>query len=905
MNSRALAITVLLLLGSVSGIYSNGPPTTLKDLSSTHFTGNTADCGTNASNISFEIDVSAQSYKFGDAYHGALIASCGLWDTTYKFDWNMTVDDSGYWLIADTNMTYETNTSSVSYDPSYTDHYNEQPIDRYYLPDGNFTLHAALYTDDGSGGWNLIASTSDSFSVSEDHSTTACGYNSSLLNVQLTTPSSWNESSSSWELIEDTLPILPNGSNGWGLWMYVECPSYHNWNNISWSLTNLNSSTTVYMFNHNTYVNSMGSPCNGYCNLVANGSMWKYERSVSQFDLSEGQYVFTLNVSNYNDSSSSWEISSEINTTFEVWNVSTIPEGPHTVDDSTLDLELTNTSYDYNDTVIASIEMDDLVIGEEYNMAWWLKDSDENIISDWNVTWVADENSTTEWANFSGLSAGSYCLEAALYVNQDLQYFLRSADECFVITGGDEDDPTVDYDCATPTINATSNETLYDVGELFLFTLVATCPSPNGQNMVIEFWISHDDQGTNTAVATETWESYSNETVVFYYEDAGVTLSGTGNFTLHADYFVEESDGNLANLDYDSDNFLIATTLDDDGDGVTNDMDMCPDTPEGASVNSDGCSILQMDTDGDGVTDLLDACQDTPSGEAVDIYGCSTSQIDEDSDGIMNNMDQCPVTLPGETVDASGCAQSQLDEDSDGAMNDVDECPNTPENETIDSIGCSSSQLDSDADGVTNDADQCPDTAAGESVDAVGCSASQQDTDGDGVPDIIDECPASPSGLNTGADGCNNPPECDISYEDDAGAIVTLESQLVMGAGSSTTSISLPTGNYQFHMECTDPESDMLSMSVSLDGGSAMAFSGSPLSTGAIPVPVEDGMTLSKTISYYWTDGAHSGTYELEVSLIGDDTSDSNAGFLPGFEVWITIFALFGSLFMHRTRRGI
>jgi len=345
--------------------------------------------------------------------------------------------------------------------------------------------------------------------------------------------------------------------------------------------------------------------------------------------------------------------------------------------------------------------------------------------------------------------------------------------------------------------------------------------------------------------------------------------------------------------------------LDDDEDSVMNDADLCPGTAAGASVNTDGCSITQLDADGDGVSDLLDACPNTPAGESVDIYGCSASQLDDDSDGVMNDADQCSNTPTGETVDAVGCAQSQLDDDSDGVMNDVDQCPNTPTGETVDAVGCAQSQLDDDRDGVMNDVDQCPNTPTGETVDAVGCAPSQYDADGDGVPDLIDQCPGTPSGVTVGADGCNYPPVCNSTYDDGSGNIVTLQSQLAMGTGNSSSSLNLPTGTYQFILECTDPESDVLSMTVTLDGGSAMVFTGSPLSTGAISVPVQDGMTLSKTITYYWTDGLNYGTYEIDVSLIGDDTADPNNGWLPGFELWITLLAIVASLFFNRTRRFV
>ena len=383
-------------------------------------------------------------------------------------------------------------------------------------------------------------------------------------------------------------------------------------------------------------------------------------------------------------------------------------------------------------------------------------------------------------------------------------------------------------------------------------------------------------------------------------------------------------------------NGCAQSQLDDDGDGVMNDADLCPGTAAGASVNTDGCSISQLDADGDGVSDLLDNCPNTPAGETVDLYGCSDSQLDDDGDGVMNDadlcpgtaagasvntdgcsisqldadgdgvsdlLDNCPNTPAGETVDLYGCSDSQLDDDGDGVMNDADLCPNTPAGETVDAVGCAQSQLDDDGDGVMNDADLCPNTPAGETVDAVGCAQSQLDDDGDGVSDLIDQCPGTPSGVTVGADGCNYPPVCDISYDDGAGNIVNLQSALAMGTGNSSSSLSLPTGTYQFILECTDPESDMLSMTVTLDGGSALVFTGSPLSTGGITVPVQDGMTLSKTITYYWTDGSNVGTYEIDVSLVGDDTADPNTGWLPGFELWITLLAIIASLFFNRTRR--
>lgn len=59
---------------------------------------------------------------------------------------------------------------------------------------------------------------------------------------------------------------------------------------------------------------------------------------------------------------------------------------------------------------------------------------------------------------------------------------------------------------------------------------------------------------------------------------------------------------------------------DEDGDGVLDADDMCPRTPLGVPVNSEGCA---NDNDGDGVPDYLDKCPETPLGTVVDTNGCA------------------------------------------------------------------------------------------------------------------------------------------------------------------------------------------------------------------------------------------------------------------------------------------
>lgn len=81
------------------------------------------------------------------------------------------------------------------------------------------------------------------------------------------------------------------------------------------------------------------------------------------------------------------------------------------------------------------------------------------------------------------------------------------------------------------------------------------------------------------------------------------------------------------------DEFVVSTTRigedgntgnDGDNDGVINDIDICPDTPNGVSVDETGCQII-------------------------------VKPNDDDNDGVENGLDQCPASKINATVDSTGC----------------------------------------------------------------------------------------------------------------------------------------------------------------------------------------------------------------------------------------------------------
>ncbi len=108
---------------------------------------------------------------------------------------------------------------------------------------------------------------------------------------------------------------------------------------------------------------------------------------------------------------------------------------------------------------------------------------------------------------------------------------------------------------------------------------------------------------------------------------------------------------------------------DSDGDGVPDQIDEEPLTPQGAVVDSVGRAI---DSDRDGVPDGLDVEADTPAGAHVDAVGRA---VDSDGDGVPDGIDIEPDTPSGAVVDAAGRA---VDSDGDGVPDGIDIEPDTP-----------------------------------------------------------------------------------------------------------------------------------------------------------------------------------------------------------------------------------
>ena len=251
-----------------------------------------------------------------------------------------------------------------------------------------------------------------------------------------------------------------------------------------------------------------------------------------------------------------------------------------------------------------------------------------------------------------------------------------------------------------------------------------------------------------------------------------------------------------------------------DNDGIINEIDNCPLTPNPDQVDSDNdgagdaCDpplIVDNDFDNDGVLNDVDNCPVTANPDQADTDNdgigdaCDTPLApDFDQDGISDDLDNCPLVPNADQLDTDSdgigdaCDTPLIpDYDNDGILDDVDNCPLIPNADQLDTDGdgigdaCDTPEVidnDYDNDGIQNDVDNCPLTP----------NADQEDTDNDGLgdacdrPEVVDydfdkdgvlndadNCPinANPDQLDSDGDGigdaCDTPEVIDDDYDND------------------------------------------------------------------------------------------------------------------------------------------
>ncbi|MBF0589615.1 MAG: OmpA family protein [Magnetococcales bacterium] len=112
---------------------------------------------------------------------------------------------------------------------------------------------------------------------------------------------------------------------------------------------------------------------------------------------------------------------------------------------------------------------------------------------------------------------------------------------------------------------------------------------------------------------------------------------------------------------------------DQDGDGIADRQDFCPESPKGEIVDEEGCAL---DADRDGVMGGADACPHSPQGVLVDEWGCwepgalyfdaDATHVSERHWPILNELAEVMLVHEDLTLHISGYSDGSGSESSSG-----------------------------------------------------------------------------------------------------------------------------------------------------------------------------------------------------------------------------------------------
>jgi hypothetical protein len=224
---------------------------------------------------------------------------------------------------------------------------------------------------------------------------------------------------------------------------------------------------------------------------------------------------------------------------------------------------------------------------------------------------------------------------------------------------------------ACPSTNLTTNASLASLAITDSEGNACTpCTVPLGGAAQLQAVGSLSGGGTQDLTSAVIWESDDTATAIVS-NASGLTGRAlglaAGNATVRARF------GSVTSPDA-----TLSVIQDADGDGVADAQDLCPNTPPGASVNSDGCE----DTDSDGVIDGSDNCPNVANADQTNTDGAADGgdacDADDDNDGDADGADNCPLVANADQLNTDGDAQGDAcdtDDDNDSVADGSDQCP--------------------------------------------------------------------------------------------------------------------------------------------------------------------------------------------------------------------------------------
>ena len=221
--------------------------------------------GCNSSSVWFEVEAYQQEWNAYDTVSVYLDTYCGIWNNSYMVSW-WVIDNANNSIIDYGNTSFETNSSSVSYHPNHTYHFNEHDIHLHYMETGNYTVfgHFSVWLNNS---WSFLSNESSTFEVNSTMTTTVCGFNSTLIDMET-----------------DLQPTVYFADSSVHPWSDIECPMLNTAYMYTWEMYNLNTSTVT----HSGVQNFTATWQN--VNMFSDGSGFYYDLYPHAYNLTEGAY---------------------------------------------------------------------------------------------------------------------------------------------------------------------------------------------------------------------------------------------------------------------------------------------------------------------------------------------------------------------------------------------------------------------------------------------------------------------------------------------------------------------------------------------------------------------------------------------------------------------------------------
>ncbi len=714
MRNRTLLLALMFVFSSLSAAYAPERLTVLDDTTSPQLTGNTVNCGTNASNVSFEVEAHQEEYSHYDTVSPWLDLYCGVWNTTYMLYWGVLALDN-YSEVDSGAHQFVTNTSSVSYHPNHTDHFNEFDVSLYYMEPGNYSVYGNFY-ESVNGSWSYLANESWDFTVNTTTSTTACGYNDTLVSMDVPV------AGYHYYVGDSVYPYAD-----------IECPVLGQSYVFGWELHEQNSSTVVQTGWNNftaTWQN---------VHLFNDGSGFFHDINLAFHNLTEGVYtwstVLTLNNGSYVDSA---------NVTFEVWSNATNSTG------CGYDSAYTSI-YAYSwygifsagDTFDSTVNSYCNLLNSTTMIEWTVAyASNSTIVAQQNQSWYVSSTSIAWNITHNPFEIGNYTFTAKLSVwdntTQGWNYIVDNSYNFAYVANTTTPGGFVDID--TNGYNFTYGDTVSATYESYNLT--------QGE-MYNLAWAVVDANSNVVDQGNWTWMAYNHFSVEWKnYTVDGAPLQ-SGAYCFFGELYHVDANYSLTSLDNDDTCIMILGGNNTGGNGTggnntggngtggnntgnntggnntggnnTGNNSGGNNTGGNNTGNNTGGNTT-ADTDGDGVPDVLDAFPSDP-----------TEWDDFDNDGVGDNGDNCPTVANPNQADG--------DNDGIGTACDSNEGSNTGGNNTGNGTGGNGTGGNNTGGNTTNPPMNSPPVVSSVTImpvlptdaDTLTCSYSAYDADGDSV----------------------------------------------------------------------------------------------------------------------------------------------------------------------------